>query len=184
MVYRLAVWCLGLLFVPAVPLAPGPASAEMAKDLSVMSSTPVCVGGVDFEISAEATWERPAEIYGTFDPGIHLRITNRTDRDLTFDMGGTLRVSLKLAEGSELVEGFIPERHFPKPVNVAAGNSENITLPIRLRHTRIRHVCLGAESSEVAGTNWLTGDLRPGQYRLSLSLENSRKGHDAWIDKM
>lgn len=183
MAQLLAVWCVAWMATLACPPAATP-TGEKAKDLPRPFSKSVRVGGVDFEVAAEPTWTRPAEVYGVFDPAIVLRVSNRTDKDLEFDMGGTLRVSLKAADGPELVKGPVPDRHYTKPVKVAAGKSETIALPIRLGHTRTRHVCLGVESRNVAGTNWLTGDVRPGKYCLYLSLENTRKGDDTWIGKM
>ncbi|MCO6437249.1 MAG: hypothetical protein J5J06_09200 [Phycisphaerae bacterium] len=179
----LAVWCAGLFTALMIPPAAGQATGEEAEDPPSLFSKPVRVDGVDFEVAVKSTWGRPAEVYGEFQPGIALRISNRTDKDLTFDLGGTLRVSLKMAGGAELVEGPIGKRHFPKPMKVAAGKSETVTLPIRLVHTRIRDVCLGVHS-DAPGTNWLTGDVRPGKYRLGVTLENSRTGDDAWHGEM
>lgn len=176
-----AAWCAGLLFV-IVPLAAGQAKGENAKDPSGEYSKPVRVGGVDFEVVAETVWRRPAEVYGVGGASIGLRISNRSDKDLTFDLGDTLQISLKLADGPELISGPVPRRFLPKPLKVAAGKSKTVTLPTHLLHTRIREVCLGLESD--VGWNWLTLDILPGKYQLCLSYQNKQKGNDAWLGKM
>jgi hypothetical protein len=182
MVRVFAAGCVGLLFGFVVPLAAGPATGEKAKNPSRQYSKPVRAGGVDFEVVAETVWRRPAEVYGVGGSNIGLRISNRSDKDFTFDLGDTLRVSLKAADGPELVSGPVPKRFLPQPFKVEAGKSETVTLPTHLFHTRIREVCLGLDSG--AGWNWLTRDVLPGKYRLCLSYENKQKGNDAWLGKM
>lgn len=182
MVRVFPAWCVGLLFGLVVPLAAGQAVGEKAKDSSRQYSKPVRVGGVDFEVVAETVWRRPAEIYGVGEANVGLRISNRSDKDFAFDLGDNLRVSLKPADGPELVSGPVPKRFLPKPLKVAAGKSETVTLPTHLFHTRSRQVCLGLESN--SGWDWLTRDVLPGKYRLGVSFENKRKGNDAWLGKM
>lgn len=184
MIRRFVILCVGILSTFTVPSVEGHPRDEKAEDTPRLYSTPVRVGGVDFLVVARSTWERPGEIYGVFEPKIHLRISNRTDKDLTFELGDALRVSLKTADGPEMVSHPIPKRHFPNPFKVAAGETKTITLPIEFVHTRIHHVSLGAKSDHEAGTNWLSNDILPGLYRLCLSLENSCNGDDAWVGKM
>jgi hypothetical protein len=184
MIRLFAIWCVGLLSTFTVSSVEGHPTDEKAEDTPRLYSTPVRVGGADFEVAARSTWERPGEIYGTFEPKIDLRISNRTDKELTFKLGDALRVSLKTAYGPEMVSHPIPKRHFPKPFKVAAGETKTITLPIEFVHTRIHHVSLGAKSDHEAGTNWLSSDILPGSYRLCLSLENSCNSDDAWVGKM
>src|SRR5262245_60135477 len=165
MVRVFTAWCVGLLFGLVVTLAVGQAEGEKPKGSSRQYSKPVRAGDVDFEVVAETVWRRPAEVYGVGGGNIGLRISNRSDKDFTFDLGDTLRVSLKPADGAELVSGPVPRRFFPKPLKVAAGKSETVTLPTHLFHTRIRQVFLGLESG--SGWDWLTRDVLPGKYRLS-----------------
>lgn len=181
MIRVFAIGCLGLLSTFTVPFVAGHPSDEKAKDSPRLSSIPVRVGGVDFEVAALPTWERPAQVYGTFEPKIEFRISNQTDMDLTFAPGDALRVSLKTTDGPEMVSRPVPERHFPRPVKVASGENKTITLPVKFIHTRIGHVRLGATGDLAPGTNWLSSDIPPGNYRLCLSPENSRKGDDAWV---
>src|SRR4051812_20784551 len=94
-----AAWCVGLLFGLVVPLAPGQGKDEKSKDGARRYSKPVRVNGVDFEVVAETAWRRPAEVYGVAGASIGLRISNRSDKDVTFDLGDTLRVGLKAADG-------------------------------------------------------------------------------------
>jgi hypothetical protein len=182
MVRVVTSWCVGLLFGLGATLAAGQAEGEKPKGPSRQYSKPVRAGGVDFEVVAETVWRRPAEVYGVGEANVGLRISNRSDKDFTFDLGDNLRVSLKPADGPELVSGPVPKRFLPKPLKVAAGKSETVTLPTHLFHTRIRHVCLGLDSG--SGWNWLTRDVLPGKYRLGLSFENKQKGNDAWRGKM
>jgi hypothetical protein len=177
-----AALCGGLLLGLVVPLAPGQALHEKSKDPATLSSRPVRVNGVDFQVVADPVWRRPAKIYGIAGASIGLRISNRSDRELTFDLAGALRVGLKAADGAELVSGSIHRRFLPKPIRIAAGKSETITLPTHLFHTRIREVCLGLESD--AGWNWLTHDIQPGKYRLCLYYENKQRGSDAWLGQV
>lgn len=172
-----AVWCMGLLLAIVGPLA-----AEQAKDPLRPYSKPVRVGGVEFEVVAKTIWVRPAKIYGEHEANIGLHISNHSDKDLTFNLGDALQISLKSTDGPELVAGPIPKRFLPNPLEVAAGKSETVTLPTHLFHTRIGEVCLGLESD--VGWNWLTRDVLPGKYRLCLSFENKDKGNDAWLGKM
>lgn len=172
------------VFALVLPLGAGDTKVEKASRPSKENSKPVRAEGVDFEVAAEGVWKRPAQVYEKFEPGIDLRISNRTDKALTFELADTLRVSLKAADGRELVMSAIPKRHFPKPFNVAAGNSETIALPIEFVYTRIDDVCLGAAASHAPGTNWLSNDIPPGEYQLCLSFENDDKGDDAWVGKM
>lgn len=179
---RIAVWCGGLLSPVVILLASGQATGEEAKAPPRLFSKPVRVSGVDFEVTAEATWERPAEVYGVHEANIGLRISNRSGEDLMFGEGSTLRVSLKRADGAELVAGPIPSRFLARQLKVAAGKSETVTLPTHLFHTRIGDVCLGLKSD--VGWNWLTPDVQPGEYRLCLSLESTHQGNNAWLGKV
>lgn len=178
----LAVWRAGLLLALVSSLAAGQAKDEEAKDRLRLHSKPARVAGVDFEVVAKTIWVRPAEIYGEHEANIGLRISNLSDKDLTFNLGDALQFSLKSADGPELVVGPIPKRFLPNRLKVAAGKSETVTLPTHLFHTRIGEVCLGLESD--VGWNWLTPDVLPGKYRLCLSFENKDKGNDAWLGKM
>lgn len=182
MVHVFAAGCVSLLFGLVVPFAAGQAKGEKTKAPSGAYSKPVRVGDVDFEVVAGTVWRRPAEVYGIGGGNIGLRISNRSDKDFTFDLADALRVSLKSADGAELVSGPVPRRFLAKPLKVAAGKSETVTLPTALSHTRIGYVCLGLDSG--AGWYWLTQDVLPGKYRLSLSFENKQKGNDAWLGKM
>ena len=173
--------CVVLLFAPVVPPATGQTTDEKGNPTRQYSK-PTRVEGVDFEVVAEAIWERSAEVYGVGAANVGLRISNRSDTDFTFDLGDNLRVSLKTADGTELVSGPVPKRFLPKPLKVAAGESETVTLPTHLFHTRIGAVCLGLDSG--AGWNWLTHDVLPGKYRLGLFFENRQSGNEAWLGKM
>src|SRR5262245_58622098 len=90
-----------------------------------------------------------------------------------------LYVGLKSADGTELVQAGVPKSFLAdKPVRVAAGKSETVTLPTHLCHTRSSSVCLGFKGA--AGWNWLTDDLPLGKYRLSLSYETQQKDSGCW----
>ncbi len=43
---------------------------------------------------------------------------------------------------------------------------------------------LGVKSDLAAGTNWLSGDVLGGKYKLCVSVENNRINEDAWQGKM
>lgn len=172
------------VFAVVMPFEAGGTIVANTKGPTKPYSNPVRAEGVDFEVAAETVWNRPAEVYGKFNPGIALRISNRTDKDLMFDLGGSLRISLRRACSYELVGNQIGEQYFPEPVKVAAGKSETISLPVQLVHTRIHEVCVGVKSDLVSSTNWLTRDIPPGKYRLCLSLENTSNGEDAWMGMM
>jgi len=95
----------------------------------------------------------------------------------------TLRVSLKSADGKELVTENVPRRFLPaKPVKLAVGKRETVELPSHLFHTRIGAVCLGLDSG--IGWNWLTFDVPPGKYRLSLVYECKQKDTAGWHGKV
>jgi len=173
---------MGLLAGLVVSLAAGQENGEKAKNCAVEYSKPICVKEVEFEVVAETVWRRPAEVYEKEGANIGLRITNRSDKDFTFDLGGMLHISLKSVDGNEWASGRVAKRFLPKPLKVAADKSEIVTLPTHLYHTRIREVCLGLNSD--IGWNWLTPDIQPGKYRLCLCFENKQEGNDAWLGKM
>jgi hypothetical protein len=177
-----AALCGALLLAPVVPLLSGQAPDEQSKDPARLYSKPVRVNGVDFEVVAEKVWRRPAEIYGVAGTGIGLRLSNRCDTDLTFDFGDALRVGLKSAAGTELVAGAVPKQFLTKPIKVAAGKNETVTLPTHLVHTRIGEVCVGLGPD--LGWEWLTRDMRPGKYRLCLYYENNQKDAGVWHGKV
>ena len=76
-----------------VTLAAGPAEGEKPKDPSRRYSKPVRAGGIDFEVVAATVWRRPAEVYGVGEANVGLRISNRSDKAFTFDLGDNLRVT-------------------------------------------------------------------------------------------
>lgn len=158
-------------------------AAPKQDDDSNQYSNSVSAGGADFEIVAGRAWHRPGKIYDEVEASIGLRITNRGDKELIFNLGDTLKVGLKSADGKELVQVGVPKNFLPaRPVRVAAGKSENVTLPTHLFHTRISAVCLGLKGG--AGWCWLTNDLQPGKYRLSLHYENQQKDNGCWLGKV
>jgi hypothetical protein len=178
-----AALCGGFVLGLIVPLASGQAPDEKSKDRPRQYSKPVGAGGVKFELVAETVWRRPAEVYGVATASIGLRIGNESDKDLTFDLGDTLRVRLKAADGgADLVSGAVPKQFLPNPIKVAAGKSKTVTLPSYLFHTRIGEICLGLDAD--TGWNWLTRDVLPGKYRLGLYYENKQKDHQAWQGKV
>lgn len=172
-------WCsLGLLFSLVVPAAVKEARGQEVESPSTAYSRPVRVHGVDFEVVSEVVWQRPAEVYGQATATIGLRVSNHTDKDLTFDLGDTLRLSLKPVDGDEMIVHPVPEHFQPQPFKVAAGESQTVTLPTHLVHTRIRSVCLGLKGP--GGTRYLTHDVPPGRYLLCLSCEADAQCDDAW----
>lgn len=182
MVRVFAAGCVGLLLGLVITPATGHAEDKKPQAPAPQYSKPVSAAGVEFEVAAQAVWQRPPEVYGESNANVSLRISNRSDKDFTFDLGDKLLVSLKSADGSELVSDAVPRRYLPKPLRVAAGKSETVMLPTYLSHTRSGAVCLGLDSG--AGWNWLTYDLPKGKYRLSLSFENKQQGNEAWLGKM
>ena len=158
---------------------PAPKQGDDAKQYSKS----VSAGGADFEVVAGRVWHRPGEIYGEAVANIGLRITNRGDKELTFNLADTIKVGLKSADGKDLVHaGVAKEFLSDKPLRVAAGKCETVTLPTHLCHTRISAVCLGLNRG--AGWSWLTHDLQPGKYRLSLHYENQQKDNGYWLGKV
>lgn len=145
-------------------------------------SKPVRVEGVDFEVVACKQWVRPAEVYGTGTTSIGLRISNRSDQDVKFDLRGKLRLSLQSGDCTELIKGPVPEQLYPEPLTVAADTSKTLMLPSYLFHTRIHSVSLGLKST--IGWNWLSADIPPGEYRLRVSYENTERSDDVWCGKM
>jgi hypothetical protein len=179
---RLTALSCGLLLGLVVPLAAGQTKDEKSTDFAVLYSKPVRVNGVDFEVVARSIWLRPAEVYGVAGTNIGLRLSNKSDKDVTFDLADTLRIGLKSADNKELVSGAVPKRFVAKPIKVAAGKSETVRLPAHLFHTRVRLVCLGLDTG--VGYEWLTQDIPPGKYRLCLYYENNQKGDDIWHGKV
>jgi len=158
---------------------PAPKQNDDAKQYSKS----VRAGGADFEVVAGRVWHRPAKTYEEAAANIGLRITNRGDKELTFNLGDRLKVGLKSADGTELVHERVPKSFLAdKPVRVAAGKSETVTLPTHLSHTRTSAVCLGYKGP--GGWYWFTQDLQPGKYRLSLSYETQQKDNGGWLGKV
>jgi hypothetical protein len=138
---------------------------------------------IAFDVVADKIWRRPEKTYGVEKAGIGLRITNRTSKDLTLHFVDAFRVSLiSVADGKEMVHGSILPEFLPaKPVKVGAGKSATVTLPTKLLHTRTSSVCLGLEN---AGWRYLTQDVPPGKYRLSLLYENKQTDNASWLGKV
>jgi hypothetical protein len=170
------------MFGLAIVRAEHPPTNDHAPQPTKRFSKPVRASGVDFEVAAEPLWHRPGKIYGVGHAPIELRITNRSDQDLTFDLGDHLLVSLRGANDTELVLCAVPQKFLPQTLKVAAGKSETVALATELVHTRIGQVCLGLQSD--SGWNWLTDDLLAGKYRLRLAYENKQQANAAWLGKM
>src|SRR5436190_24318816 len=78
-----------------------PQPAPKQKDDAKQYSKAVSAGGADFEVGADRVWHRPIEIYDQTAASISLRITNRSDKDLTFSLVDNLKLSLKAADGKD-----------------------------------------------------------------------------------
>lgn len=177
----LAISFVAWISIFCVPLTS--AQDKSTKPKPRPTSPVVSVAGVDFAIEAESNWILPAEVYGEFNPEIALRIHNKTERELVFHLGDRLRLSLKTVDGPELVLCPIPKQDFAKPITIAAGKSQTLAIPAFLLHTRIHDISLGMKT-EMLGMNWLTRDLKPGQYQLRMSLEHPEDDKQSWKGKM
>lgn len=170
------------MFGLAIVRAEQPPTNDRAPQPTKQFSKPVHASGVDFEVATEPFWQRPAKIYGVGHAQIELRISNRSDQDLTFELGDHLHVSLRGTNDTELVLCAVPKKFLPQTLKVAAGKSETVALATELVHTRIGQVCLALRSD--SGWNWLTDDLLAGKYSLKLAYENKQQANAAWLGKM
>jgi RNA polymerase sigma factor (sigma-70 family) len=128
------------------------------------------VNGVEFR--AYAPKECPTPAAGESQPvELGLRITNTTDKPLTFKMFDATWPTLKTADGKELKMsgGRDVTRPYP-PLTVEAGKSADVPRPGRLEWPK------GGPGLRLSGTDpsgflWQFDGLRPGKYLLSFRYE-------------
>ncbi len=144
-----ALYCLCLMFGLAIVRAEHPPTNDPAPQPTKQFSKPVHASGVEFEVAAEPLWHRPAKIYGVGHALISLRITNRSNQDLTFDLGDHLFVSLRGTNDTEHVLCAVPQKFVPQTLKVAAGKNETVTLATELVHTRIAKCASDCEATRV-----------------------------------
>lgn len=172
------IWLFWIIIVVGAASSIGSANEDEQSDQMQQSTKPVASGGLDFEVVAIPTWVRPLEIYEQKETRIGLRISNPSKCDMTMVFDGEMRLSLKSEAGQELVTKAIPRRFLPVPLVIKAGKEELVELPSSLFHTRIGDVCVGLQDE--VGWNWITHDIMPGKFRLSIELNRNGKGNGDW----
>ena len=107
---------------------------------------------------------------------IGLRITNRTNQDISIDLFDTVRPVLKDGQGRELpLAGGRDKTSIPKPVEVKAGQNDTVLYAARLsvpegkKHPRL-------VVDDRTGGIWVYHDLAPGRYTLGLEYAHPPAG--------
>lgn len=134
-------------------------------------SQPVRVNGVDFEALADTRWTTPAP-GKTAAVAVAFRITNRSDKELTFNLFDTLGLRIKAADGKELARKAARDATRPvPPIQIAAGKSETITWRPELSWLPDGKT-LRLSGGDGSGTVWSFDGLVAGKYSLSFGYQN------------
>jgi RNA polymerase sigma factor (sigma-70 family) len=152
------------------------------KEEGYAASKAVRTGDVEFQavVQKKRLVAEPG-IQRSIDRGV--RFTNRGDKPLTFSVFGTMRPTLKTADGKALrVDGGRDDAaRRREPIVVAAGKSESVRWRARLESPD------DGKSFRLAwtdgtGMSWYFDDVRSGKYLLSFEYDHS-KNHKFWTGK-
>ncbi len=151
---------------------------------------PVQEGGVDFQIVTPAVWllDEGASI------PLALKITNRTDKALQFNLLHTVTVRMKDAAGKELrIDSGRKATTVPAPLLVGKGQSGSIGRGGVFKATDTGFRLTGLEET---GGFWYFEGLKPGKYTVSIAyaspqavvaafIKNNTVGNDPfWIGEI
>jgi hypothetical protein len=151
--------------------------ARARSDLKDGTNPPDKTGAVMAVVMPERISVPPRDGETKFEIG--LRITNRTNQDISIDLFDTVRPVLKDGQGRELpLDGGRNGTRIPKPIEVKAGQNETVLYAARLsvpegkKHPRL-------VVDDRTGGIWVYHDLAPGRYTLGLEYAHPPAGRVA-----
>ncbi len=147
------------------------------EKMRVKASQPVQVNGVEFQVVAQRVWTLND---GTSIP-LALKITNRTDKALQFNLFDTVSVIFKDASGKQLkIDGGRDRSAMPAPLLVEKGQSGTIDRTAKLERKDKGYRLTGPDG---AGGIWWFDDLKAGTYSVSIGYENTQ-ALAGWVGKV
>ena len=158
----------------------GDAQEDTAREITARSAEAIAdakSGVVMAVVMPERISVPPRDGEAKFEIG--LRITNRTNQDISIDLFDTVRPVLKDGQGRELpLDGGRDKTSIPKPVEVKAGQNDTVLYAARLsvpegkKHPRL-------VVDDRTGGIWVYHDLAPGRYTLGLEYAHPPAGRVA-----
>jgi hypothetical protein len=152
-----------------------PVEFEIGDQAARVASKAVRVNAVDFEAVADRFWAIPAA--GQETPvNLGLRLTNHTDKDLSFNLFDTILPRFETADGQQRWVGEA-ERSATRPaepVSIPARKSVTLSRPAVLKWSEDGKTLLLVGGDGSGGT-WIMGELRPGMHRLSFNYDNKEQ---------
>jgi len=149
-------------------------AAEQAQQATDGKTPPDKTGVVMAVVLPERISVPPRDGETKFEIG--LRITNRTNQDISIDLFDTVRPVLKDGQGRELpLAGGRDRTSIPEPVEVKAGQNDTVLYAARLsvpegkKHPRL-------VVDDCTGGIWVYHDLAPGRYTLGLKYAHQNAG--------
>lgn len=166
------------LTVAGQETASGPASRPAATQPATSESQAVRENGVDFQVVTPAVWEL---CEGTPIP-LSLKITNRTDHALQFNLLDTVTIHIKDVTGNELlnVQGVRLQSFMPEPLLVEKSQSNTINRTARLT---LEGNSFRLSGPDGAGGEWYCENVKAGKHTVSIVYE-STQASAGWIGKV
>lgn len=139
-----------------------------------VESEPVRVNGVDLQAVADARWRMP-EHGAEREADLGLRVTNRTDKPLPFNLFDTVWVRMNNAAGKALQMdgGRNGTRRLP-PLLVEVGKSQTVSRKAKLVWGNDR-ASLRLIGYDGTGGVWYFDALGPGKYTIRFDCENTQE---------
>jgi RNA polymerase sigma factor (sigma-70 family) len=166
------------------------ASLPSDRDLTALVKTdgkarsePVRVNGVDFEVVTDARWLVPVPGKST-QIALGLRVTNRTDRELTFNLSDTFTLDVRNANGKALGYDYSRwgSRRVPQ-LRLAAGRSDTVSWPGQLQW-REDGETLQLTGMDPSGGTWIIAGVRPGTCAVRWRYQTTERPNDLWVGKV
>jgi RNA polymerase sigma-70 factor (ECF subfamily) len=138
-------------------------------------SDAVRVADVDFQVVCDAKWQIPPTDRNQF-VEMGLRLMNRGEKTLLFNLDDTLKLGLKTADGKPIKCKFVPLRAvLPRPVVLGKGETKTIYIHAKLWWTREKTPALALVGTSLTGGAWQSDNLTSGKYLLHVEYENTEK---------
>jgi hypothetical protein len=104
-----------------------------------------------------------------------LRLTNRGEKTLLFNLDDTVKLGLKTADGTPVKSVVVPIRAVLRPVVLGKGETKTVYVHAKLWWTREKTPALHLVGTNLTGGAWQIGKLASGKYLLHVEYENTEK---------